>query len=304
MKVGWDSPLSEELSVKFGNWTKQLVDLEKLKIPRCIAASQDRNTWSLHEFSDASSSAFAACAFLRCGLPGNVSVQLVMARSRVAPIKDSTIPRLELVGCLCGARLADKLRKIMELPSIPITYWTDSTTALAWIKNDRNWGVFVAGRVKEIRQLSSTKDWRHVPGKFNPADIPSRGANVKTLIDTAWWEGPTWLKMEQELWPKSVEVEDKDAIFQELKKTVVSHINLEQVDLLEKLSKHADYHNIVRIVAYTLRWRNRVKPENKKLKLDLPVIYEEFESAEKKILKLVQMKNFTGVSDPKLKNLV
>ncbi|UYV75136.1 hypothetical protein LAZ67_12002605 [Cordylochernes scorpioides] len=70
----------------------------------------------------------------------------------------------------------------------------ESTTALAGIKRDMNWSVFVAGRVKKIRQNSSITDWRHVPGKENPADIPSRGASILQLITTRWWEGPVWLK--------------------------------------------------------------------------------------------------------------
>ncbi|UYV73036.1 K02A2.6-like [Cordylochernes scorpioides] len=66
----------------------------------------------------------------------------------------------------------------------------ESTTALAGIKRDMKWSVFVAGKVKKIRQNSSITDWRHVPGKENPADIPSRGASISQLITTRWWEGP------------------------------------------------------------------------------------------------------------------
>ncbi|UYV61848.1 hypothetical protein LAZ67_1006848 [Cordylochernes scorpioides] len=176
-KAGWETDLSEDI-------------MDKLKIPRCVVQSQDRRTSTLHVFMDSSNAAFAACAYLRSGFPGSVQVQLLMARSRVAPMKNITIPRLELVACEIGSRLAVHIKSMIEFEDIPITLWKDSTPALAWIKRDMNWSVFVAGRVKKIRQNSSITDWRHVPGKENPADIPSRGASISQLITTRWWEGP------------------------------------------------------------------------------------------------------------------
>ncbi len=304
LKVGWDTPLSEELSTRFNNWTKQLALLKKLKIPRCVAGSPDKTTWSLHIFTDASSSAYASCAYLRSECNGVVTVQLVMARSRVAPIKDSTIPRLETLGCLCGARLADKVKKMLGMPDLPTTYWTDSMTALAWIQNDRNWGIFIAGRVKEIRSLSRIENWRHVPGKLNPADIPSRGASVKTLLETSWWEGPAWLKLDEDSWPKSTEKENKEEIMHELKKSIVTHVNTEQIDLLSRLNRRSDYYKIVRVVVYLLRWKKRSQPINKNRNRKTSLITsEEFEFAEKKLLILVQESNFTGITDPKMKNI-
>ncbi|UYV76664.1 hypothetical protein LAZ67_14001636 [Cordylochernes scorpioides] len=139
VKAGWDTDLSEDISRRFNAWL--------------------------------------TCAYLRNGFPGSVQVQLLMARSRVAPMKNTTIPRLELVACEIGSRLAVHIKSMMEFEDITITLWTDSTTALAWIKRDMNWSVFVAGRVKKIRQNSSITDWRHVLGKENPAHIPSRGAD-------------------------------------------------------------------------------------------------------------------------------
>ncbi len=304
LKVGWDTPLPEELSSKFISWTKQLKSLEMMKIPRCLAVNQDRSTWSLHIFTDASGSAYATCVYLRCGPPGAVCIQLIMARARVAPLKDSTIPRLETLGCLCGARLAAKVKKMLNLIDIPCTYWTDSTTALAWIQNDRNWGVFVAARVKEIRELSNVDDWRHVPGKMNPADIPSRGASVKTLLDTKWWEGPSWLKLDKESWPKSSEIENKEEILKELKKTVVSHVNSECTDFLDLLNRRSDYHLIIRIVVQILRWKKRISSKCKKTKQQQSIItLKEFNEAEKKVIKIIQEVHFTGVTDVKLKKL-
>ncbi|UYV73013.1 hypothetical protein LAZ67_10001523 [Cordylochernes scorpioides] len=235
VKAGWDTDLSEDISRRFNAWFSQLTEVDKLKIPRCVVQFQDRRTWTLHIFMDSSNAAFAACAYLRSGFPGSVQVQLLMARSRVAPMKNTTIPRLELVACEIGSRLAVHIKSMMEFEDIPITLWTDSTTALAWIKRDMNWSVFVAGRVKKIRQNSSITDWRHVPGKENPADIPS-----------------LWLKKEEQFWTQSVEKESIEEVNSELKKAVVTHFNIEKRDMLAKITQFSNYHKILRMVAY---WR-------------------------------------------------
>ncbi|GIY07488.1 hypothetical protein CEXT_3771 [Caerostris extrusa] len=90
-----------------------------------------------------------------------------------------------------------------ELGGIPVYYWSDSMNCLYWIKNDEQWATFVMNRVKEIRSGSEPLQWNYVPGNLNPADLPSRGCSVNTLIARRWWEGPAWLTEEEELWPIS-----------------------------------------------------------------------------------------------------
>ncbi|GFY14986.1 uncharacterized protein TNCV_235361 [Trichonephila clavipes] len=149
---------------------------------------------SLHVFCDASKAAYATCIFLRSENENSASCQLVQARSRVAPLKSISIPRLELLACTIGARLARTVKEDLKLPSLPVFYWSDSTNALYWIKKSENWAVFVSNRVKEIRNLSNPDDWYYVPGSKNPADLPSRGCSVDVLAKSKWWEGPDWLR--------------------------------------------------------------------------------------------------------------
>ncbi|GFX56928.1 uncharacterized protein TNCV_3567001 [Trichonephila clavipes] len=128
---------------------------------------------SLHVFCDASKAAYATCIFLRSENENSASCQLVQARSRVAPLKSISIPRLELLACTMGQGLP----------------------------KSENWAVFVSNRVKEIRNLSNPDDWYYVPGSKNPADLPSRGCSVDVLAKSKWWEGPDWLRGPPKDWP-------------------------------------------------------------------------------------------------------
>lgn len=110
---------------------------------------------TLHVFSDASKSAYASGAFIRIEEGNTVIVNLVQAKARVAPLKRLSINRLELLGCLIGARLSNNIKKDMELPDMQVIYWTDSSNALHWITKEDQWGIYVWNRVTEIRSLSN-----------------------------------------------------------------------------------------------------------------------------------------------------
>jgi len=148
---------------------------------------------------------------------GQVSVKLLMARSRLAPLKRPTIPRMELLASVIGARLSSFVREALNLDRIPSFLWSDSTTALAWIKGNDEWGTFVGNRVKEICSLTEPKDWRHIPGANNPADLPSRGCSPAQLFESRWWEGPSWLYEQAEEWPVEELIVDDTVIFSERK---------------------------------------------------------------------------------------
>ncbi|GFU16371.1 uncharacterized protein NPIL_603191 [Nephila pilipes] len=88
---------------------------------------------SIHTFVDASKTAYAACIFLRSvSSRGSVTVQLLQARSRIIPMKTITIPRLELMAAVIGARLFSSMKQSLKLPYIKTYFWTDSSTVLTW----------------------------------------------------------------------------------------------------------------------------------------------------------------------------
>lgn len=201
-KMSWDTELPVSMRKKFEKWEKQIVKLRDISIPRCLILNVEGPCdLSLHVFCDASKIAYATCIFLRSENENSVFCQLVQARNRVAPMKEISIPRLELLACNIGARLVQTVKNDLGMKDIPTVYWSDSGNALYWIKKNECWAPFVYNRVQEIRSLSNPADWRYVPGSLNPADLPSRGCNAAFLAESRWWEGPDWLREPCEKWP-------------------------------------------------------------------------------------------------------
>ncbi|UYV74695.1 hypothetical protein LAZ67_12000594 [Cordylochernes scorpioides] len=131
---------------------------ESLYIDNCVASFS--KVTDMEKFVDEAQrlASYATCIFLRIESEQEVTCQLVQARSRVAPLKGTTIPRLELLACLVGARLVNNVVRDLKFEDMERFYWTDSMNALHWIKGKDNWATFVMNRVMEIRSLSETED--------------------------------------------------------------------------------------------------------------------------------------------------
>jgi len=288
-KLSWDAELPEHLKGEFLKWLEELPLLSSLKIPRKITMSNSLK-YSLHVFSDASRVSYATIAYLRCENEKKVKVQLLQAKSRVAPLRKITIPRLELLACVIGARLAYFVKKNLGIEIEKEYYWTDSSTVLSWVKKKEPWGAFVNNRVKEIRDLTRTEDWRHVPGIRNPADLPSRGCSATKLIESRWWEGPNWLRNSENGWPQSNPVENVEEVNTERRKSILT-LNCKSNTNDWMFSYFSSYTKILRMVAWMLRFtRNTRLREKEREKGELKVY--ELSVAEKLLVKLVQQESF------------
>ncbi|GFX64231.1 integrase catalytic domain-containing protein [Trichonephila clavipes] len=231
-----------------------------IKIPPCLnLSSYGIKRLTLHVFCDASKKAYAAYVFLRVEYEENVFVKLIQAKARVAPLKDISIPRLELLACALGTRLVASVKGYLNLPDVRIYYLTDSTTVLTWIKHTRDWGVFVSNRVKEIRNLSDVSSWEHVPSKKNFVDILSRGSSVQQLIYLRWWEGPSWLSENPVQCPRSKQVPDEEAASLELKKSVLVNTT-KRIDEFNWHSKYfSSYLKVICMIAWIFRFFKNAK---------------------------------------------
>ena len=133
----------------------------------------------------------------------STTISLVTSKTRVAPLKTLSVPKLELCGALLTARLLLSTSQDIDLLPTVIFVWSDSEEVLGWLaKSSSCWKTFVANRVAEIQDLVPTPQWRHVPTDSNPADHASRGLTPKELVcEDLWWNGPTWLRLPLNHWP-------------------------------------------------------------------------------------------------------
>ncbi|XP_048880820.1 uncharacterized protein LOC125748572 [Brienomyrus brachyistius] len=203
----WDDPLlPEDLLCAWRKWEEELKQIPEVSIPRCYT-SQSLNhpevKRSLHIFCDASERAYGSVAYLRsednCG---HVEVAFLMARSRVAPKKQQSMPRLELCAALTGAQLLRVLENELTLHIQDKTLWTDSTTVLSWLQSEScRFKVFVGTSISEILEIDD-KSWRYVDTALNPADDITRGKRLSELTtSTRWSNGPPFLLQHPDKWP-------------------------------------------------------------------------------------------------------
>lgn len=149
MGIDWDQEVLVEKAVHFQQWVAELEVLKTWKIPRQFIAVP----WitclqcglHLQVFCDASQIGYGAVVYAGVETDGGVNSTLIMSKAKVAPLKRLMLSRLELMGCLIGAHLAAYLKKTLGLDSVGYLLWTDSQTALSWIKGDPGrWKPFVA----------------------------------------------------------------------------------------------------------------------------------------------------------------
>ena len=273
--LGWDDPLEGKILDEWNRAIGELECLNTVRIPRCYFDPQSHPTEiQIHAFSDASNTAYAAVVYTRSSYEnGNVQVRLLASKSRIAPIKKQSIPRLELLGAVILARLVDTLRESI-LGHGRIFYWVDSTTVLCWIKNDRVWKQYVSHRVEEIRRLTSRDAWRHCPGTTNPADLPSRGMSGPDLSTAQiWWNGPQFLLLPESEWPvcsntSTIDaaatdelVKDQSSIVHVLPVSSANVDNLVDISKVISCERYSSLNRLVRVTAYVLRFgrnaRNR-----------------------------------------------
>ncbi|GFX57965.1 integrase catalytic domain-containing protein [Trichonephila clavipes] len=161
-------------------------------LPNSIA-----NEIVLQGFADASEAAYRVVVYLQCFLHnGAAKVSILASKSRVAPIRVISIPRLELCACVLLAQLVKKIHSTLRLNISDIVLHTDSTIALAWLNTPANrLKTFVANRVAKVQELTEGFQWNHVPSVLNPADLVSRGLRPCDLPNLRlWWHGPQFLE--------------------------------------------------------------------------------------------------------------
>ena len=174
----WDTVVIGSLADDWNKWLLVLKGIEKVEIPRFYfhgVKFRRKDEIELHGFSDASGAAYGAVVYV-LNVKTNQPI-IVTSKSKVAPLKETSIPRLELLGALVLSKLILRVRSAMErlLVVTRIHCWTDSMVVLYWLNSKRDLKQFVRNRVNKIKDRVEVSNWKHCPGKENPSDLLTRG---------------------------------------------------------------------------------------------------------------------------------
>lgn len=289
-KLQWDDPLPVPLKREWESLLKDLNTISKLEIPRCVTQSCVRQV-DLHGFADASQLSYGACIYIRCLTDQDTFVRLLCAKSKVAPLKANSIPRLELAAAVLLAQLFSKIINVSTLKFSNYLLYTDSKVTLARIQNAPNkFKTFVANRVALIQELTEVKNWRHVPTKENPADIISRGSTIKELTKhTLWLNGPKFLVDNTEAKEYNEDIEMEDPELKITKQTLV--LQQQEATFGDLINRFSKLSKLQRVFAYMLRISQRAK--DKSIKFNATLSVNELNLALLKLVKLCQGQCFS-----------
>ncbi|KAG5666490.1 hypothetical protein PVAND_014514 [Polypedilum vanderplanki] len=205
----WKKRPPKDICDEFITWLKEFDIVTRLEIPRPYAhVSLKQSKLSLHVFVDAGAEAYAAAVYIRIENSSKIVVRLVASKARVAPVKYVSIPRLELMSALLGARLFTSVKKWHRRLNLEeYMCWVDSDVVFKWIRSPHlPRTTFTAPRITEIQELTSADRWFHVPSEKNVADFATKNRQFNySDANHEWYNGPEFLYRPKSEWPKQVE---------------------------------------------------------------------------------------------------
>ena len=254
--LGWDDFVTDRMNEKWLQWTEELKAITNLTIPRrySFGTGQLRSR-QLHVFCDAGELAYGAVAYIRTETDSGVDVSLVMAKSRVTPLKPISIPRLELQAALIGSRLSNFIKEEMDVKFDEIHYWSDSSTVIFWIRSEsRRFKTFVSHRLGEIEELTNLANWKWISTKLNVADLLTKEIDQTiTDKDCVWFTGPKFLLQPTDNWPMEKPPTTVNDDVLELKAETVAVMEPPTEVPLPQLNRFSSWLKLIRATG----WMNR-----------------------------------------------
>ena len=229
----------------------------------------------LHLFGDASQKAFCAVAYFRFEYPGGErQCAFVAAETRVAPVKPLSIPSLELQAAVLSVRLACMIQKEHDYEVSSTCYWSDSSAVIGQIRGEsKRHPAFTANRLSDILDTSEPRQWRHCPGKNNPADDGCRGLKADAITPNCrWLNGPAFPLLSEDQWPEDIPKSKfaPDVTCEEKTETIMSAVdgcklNPQFIDL----SRYSSFVKVCRITAHVKRFIQNCRGRNEKTEMKI-----------------------------------
>ena len=281
-QINWDEPVPPNCRQEWATFFTEMFKLEDLQFPRCVRPLTAVGEPTLVIFSDASSHAYGACAYVHWEVePGKWRAFLISAKNRISPTRQLTIPRLELCGALIGCRLGETIQREMSYNFQEVVFIVDSIIVRSQIqKESYGFGTFVATRVAEIQDKSSPSQWWWINGSSNPADMVTRPTKPEDLgTKSEWQTGPAFLRGPRSSWPINQRLYEDELPDQTGISLLVTGITSEQ-DMCSSfnIQHFSSFDKFIRVTARIMRvGRDRsLKSIAKPLNVELISIAEEW----------------------------
>ena len=303
-KLDWDSELDDADSENWKAILKKLQAIPILEIPRYLELSQDPEIIC---FVDASKNSYCAVIYLRSKCRTDWKTNIIFAKTRVAPVRKITIPRLELLAVVVGVKCLKFVKEKINVPFRKTRLFSDSQCVLHWLNERKPLSVFVENRLKQIRE-EKNMDFRYVSTSDNPADLGTRISSTNMLDTGRWLHGPPWLANPESTWPvkdfTSATIEADKNYQEELKgeklffsiSTVVTEKKLKPPNYPYNipLENYSSLQKVLRITSWCTRFLNNLK--GPKIKNDI-LEAQELEKARQKWEISVQKSEFAETID-------
>ncbi|XP_036347106.1 uncharacterized protein LOC118756451, partial [Rhagoletis pomonella] len=283
--VEWDEELPHQLVTQWKMWWAKFQSVKSLTIPRCYCSFVDSaQSVQLHIFVDASTSAYAAAAYLRVQKDDVVEISLVCAKASCAPLKPTTVPRMELQAAVLGCRIKNLVEESLDIPIQRTFLWSDSQTVILWIRSQsRVYKPYVAHRIAEILNTSTTDQWHWVPTNLNVADDATRAKfTSESSSHSRWLNGPDFLNQDEGSWPREVMMSSDECVKEETSRRLLA---CDRGKILVEFTNFSSFLKLTRVMAWLLRFVNNSRKKTR-MKGELKAV--EITSAENHIFRLAQ----------------
>lgn len=266
--IAWDDQLADDEFSSWRLWLEASRDIGQCSVPRHYLRGQEYSEVELHLFCDASAKAFATVAYWRYRLEdGSFQTSFIASKSRVAPLKPLSIPRLELQAAVMASRLATMIEREHELHVHRRVFWSDSRTVLLWIKSDpRLYQTFVSHRLGEIGDHTKASEWMWTPSGENPADDATRSNDSPLHDNRRWFQGPSFLRHDESEWPIQDALQPRERTGRddiEKLRAFVAAIRRTTAQAIPEPGRFSSWQRLLRSTAWVLvavdRWAKRKK---------------------------------------------
>ena len=318
VKLDWDVEIKQEAKSTWDSWLRALPKLDGLSIPWVYTGFVDAKDIQLHFFADASKDGYGAVCYLRCYDGKEYSCVFIMGKSRVAPMNQQSIPRLELCAAVTAVRLSLLVIKEYRFPASKVYFWTDSTTVLSYVHNtSKRRSAFETNRIATLRKYTKNDQWLWVDTKQNPADLFSRGVSPRQIHKSEKWLSSLKFLLKDELTWHSLGVGapaisepftaanheefDKDQRTRDLTTCLSTTSNPSAVPsvLIRLTNWYGTLQRAVRSTAWLLRAKrclqSKVNGKWVPLSTSDPVGAQDYKNALLALIRIVQLQEFPGL---------